>query len=163
MVDVPENAAKYDGPYKSIRITVPGKGTSGVRKVDDVVQRVHSATGRLQLFLETENEEFTLVPNMYVDVDLPVQHDRVLTVPADAILNSGLRKHVYVHRGNGWFEPWRAQTAQLYGNRIKMSSGITNAEHVAVSATLLLGSESKLQDVLQRHLISTKADTAVRR
>ena len=33
-----------------------------------------------------------------------------LTVPADAVLDSGLKKMVFVDRGNGYFEPRRVET-----------------------------------------------------
>ncbi|MBK9519406.1 MAG: hypothetical protein IPO09_19115 [Anaeromyxobacter sp.] len=42
---------------------------------------------------------------MYVDVELSVERPAALTVPVDAIVDSGLRRTVFVERGDGIYAP----------------------------------------------------------
>src|SRR4030095_6507459 len=59
----------------------------------------------LKVRLEVANPKLALKPGMFVDVEFPVDLPPALVVPADAIVNSGLRKTVFVDRGHGYFEP----------------------------------------------------------
>jgi len=45
--------------------------------------------------------------DMFVDVELPVALEATLSVPRDAILDTGLKRTVFVDRGGGFFEPGR--------------------------------------------------------
>ena len=59
------------------------------------------ATLTLKVRLEAANPQRALKPGMFVDVEFPVDLPATLVVPADAIVDSGLRKTVFVDRGNG--------------------------------------------------------------
>ncbi len=41
-----------------------------------------------------------------------------LTVPADAVVDTGLRKTVFVDRGNGYLEPRAVETGERIGERV---------------------------------------------
>jgi Cu(I)/Ag(I) efflux system membrane fusion protein len=82
---------------------------------------------------------------MFVDVEFPVTLPPALTVPADAILDSGLRKTVFVDRGNGFFEPREVETGWRAGNRVEVVKGLEPGERIVVSGNFLIDSESKLE------------------
>ena len=50
------------------------------------------ATLTLKVRLEASNPQRALKPGMFVDVEFPVDLPAALVVPADAIVDSGLRK-----------------------------------------------------------------------
>jgi multidrug efflux pump subunit AcrA (membrane-fusion protein) len=87
---------------------------------------------------------------MYVDVDLPVATPPGLSVPADAVLDSGLSKRVYVDQGNGIFEPRQVDTGEPYGDRVQILRGLAEGEKVVASGTFLVDSESRLRLAAQR-------------
>ena len=87
----------------------------------------------------------TLKLRLEVDVELPVQMPPALTVPADAILDSGLKKTVFVDRGQGFFEPREVKTGWRLGNQVEILQGLAAGERIALSGTFLLDSESRME------------------
>jgi len=74
-----------------------------------------------------------------------VQMPPALTVPADAILDSGLKKTVFVDQGNGLFEPRLVKTGWRLGNRVEILEGLGVGEKIALSGAFLLDSESRME------------------
>ena len=86
-----------------------------------------------------------LRPDMFVDVEFPVKLPPALTVPVDAVLDSGLRKTVFVDRGNGFFEPRQVETGWRMGDRVEIVKGLMPGERIVISGTFLLDSESRMK------------------
>jgi Cu(I)/Ag(I) efflux system membrane fusion protein len=82
---------------------------------------------------------------MLVDVELPIKLPPGLSIPADAVVDSGLRKRVYVDRGGGSFEPREIETGWREGDRVQILKGLVAGERIAASGTFLLDSESRLK------------------
>jgi YHS domain-containing protein len=82
---------------------------------------------------------------MFVDVELEVEKPAAITVPADAIIDSGRRKTVYVERSSGMFEPRLVQTGWRLGERVQITNGLQPGERVVVSGNFLIDSESRMK------------------
>src|SRR6266481_4368268 len=82
---------------------------------------------------------------MLVDVELPVRLPPAVTVPLDALVDSGARARVYVERGPGIFEPREVETGWRFGELVEIRHGIQPGERVIVGATFLIDSESRLK------------------
>jgi membrane fusion protein, copper/silver efflux system len=78
-------------------------------------------------------------------VEIPVTFPKAVTVPADAVLNSGSKKTVFVARGKGLFEPRQVVTGWQFGNRVEITSGLEPGEQIVVSGNFLIDSESKME------------------
>jgi len=76
----------------------------------------------------------------------------VLTVPAEAIINTGERKIVFLSRGNGKFESREILTGLTDESEYytEVISGLEKDEVVVVSGQFLLDSESQLQEAVQK-------------
>jgi YHS domain-containing protein len=92
-----------------------------------------------------DNPGYLLRPDMFVDVEFPVTLPSALSVPADAVLDSGLKKTVFVDLGNGLFEPREVETSWRMGNRVEITSGLKPGERIVTSGTFLIDSESRLE------------------
>jgi hypothetical protein len=92
-----------------------------------------------------DNPGVMLKPDMYADVEFRVNIPSNLTVPADAVLNAGERKTVFVDRGNGYFEPRQVKTGEREGDRIQILSGLSGGERVVTSGNFLIDSESQMK------------------
>ncbi len=103
----------------------------------------------MKLRLEADNPGFALRPDMFVDVELPVQVPEGLSVPVEALLDSGSKKRVFVDRGNGSFEPRDVETGLRFGERVQIVKGLALGERVVVSGTFLVDSESRLKAAQQ--------------
>jgi YHS domain-containing protein len=95
--------------------------------------------------LEADNPGFVLRPDMYVDVELPVARSAGLTVPQDAVIDSGSEQRVFVEHSSGVFEPRQVETGWRSGDRVEIVQGLAEGERVVASGTFLVDSESRLQ------------------
>lgn len=107
--------------------------------------QVDPQTRTLRVRLELGNANLLLKPDMYVDVELFSGTKARLTVPANAVLNSGLRQTVFVDRGNGYLEPRHVQIGNQFGDRLEILSGLRAGERIVTSGTFLIDSESQLK------------------
>jgi multidrug efflux pump subunit AcrA (membrane-fusion protein) len=68
-----------------------------------------------------------------------------MTVPAEAVLDTGLKKTVFVDRGNGYIEPRQVETGERIGDRIEITKGLAANERIVISGNFLIDSESQLK------------------
>jgi membrane fusion protein, copper/silver efflux system len=112
--------------------------------VTEVLPVFDPTTRTLKVRLETDNPGYVLRSNMFVDVELPVSYPSAIVIPADAVLDSGLRKTVFMDRGNGFFEPREVETGRDIGNQVEIVEGLDAGERIVVSGNFLVDSESKM-------------------
>jgi Cu(I)/Ag(I) efflux system membrane fusion protein len=121
----------------------PGKSFGA--RVAYIQPEVDPMTRTLKVRLEADNPGVGLKPDMYVDVKFRVDSAASLTVPAEAVLNAGDRKTVFVDRGNGYFEPRAVETGDQTGGRVTILSGLKAGERIVTSGNFLIDSESQLK------------------
>ena len=125
-------------------------GTTLEGEVSYIYPTLDSTSRTLTVRLEFENPGLQLKPGMFATVYIEYRRlDDVVAVPSEAILHSGTRQVVFVHRGDGHYEP-REVTTGLVGDRslTEVSSGLDVGEEVVVSGQFLIDSESQLQEAL---------------
>jgi RND family efflux transporter MFP subunit len=114
-------------------------------RINYIQPQVDPMTRTLKVRLDMDNPGLILKPDMYADVEFRVNLLVQLTVPADAVLDAGERKTVFVDRGNGFFEPRQVTTGERDGDRIQILSGLTGDERIVTSGNFLIDSESQLK------------------
>jgi YHS domain-containing protein len=102
-------------------------------------------TRALKVRLEVANAGYELRPDMFVDVDFKVNVRSAIVAPVGAVMDTGLRKTVFVDRGNGFFEPRKVETGARLGDTVIITSGLAPGEKIVVSGNFLIDSESRLQ------------------
>jgi RND family efflux transporter MFP subunit len=102
-------------------------------------------TQTLKVRVEAANPRWALKPGMFVDVEFPVELPPALTVPADAIVDSGLRKTVFVEKGDGYFEPRPVETGRRIGDEVEVTNGLTPGERIVIDGTFFIDSESRMK------------------
>jgi Cu(I)/Ag(I) efflux system membrane fusion protein len=145
LADTFENEAQYFRPGESVRVVLPYQNRTLPAKVSDALPQFDPATRALRVRLEADNPQYTLRPDMFVDVELPVSLPPAIIVPTDAVLDSGLKKIVFVDRGNGYFEPRAVETGGRYENRVEIIKGLEPGEQIVVSGNFLIDSESRMK------------------
>jgi Cu(I)/Ag(I) efflux system membrane fusion protein len=108
------------------------------------------ATLTLKVRLEAANPNLAFKPGMFVDVEFPVDFPATLVVPADAIVDSGLRKTVFVDRGHGYFEPRLVETGWHIGDDVQVTKGLQPGERIVISGTFFIDSESRMKASTRR-------------
>jgi RND family efflux transporter MFP subunit len=146
MADVFENEASM------IRVGMPAQinlSYAGGRKINGHVNyiqpQVDPMTRTLKVRIEADNPNMDLKPDMFVDVDFSVSMPARMTVPAEAVLDTGLKKTVFVDRGNGYLEPRQVEIGERIGDRIEITKGLAPGERIVISGNFLIDSESQLK------------------
>lgn len=145
LADLFENDARHLQPGQTVKVHLPQQHRDFTAKVSAVLSLFDAATRTLKVRLEVDNPDYTLRPDMFVDVDLPVKYPPALTVPADAVLDSGLRKTVFIDGGDGLFNPREVETGRRFGDRVEIVKGLAEGDRYVASGNFLLDSESRMQ------------------
>ena len=132
-------------PGTIAHVTVLDQRRTFLARVSNVLPQVDAATRTLKLRLEADNPGFALRPDMFVNVELPARVPPGLTVPLDALIDSGREQHVFVERNRGIFEPRQVQTGRRFGDRVEILRGLVEGERVVTAGTFLVDSESRLK------------------
>src|ERR1035441_3001052 len=146
MADVFEYEAPNIRLGETARVSIqaiPGRVFNA--RIDFIQPQVDPMTRTIKVRLNMDNPGVLLKPDMYADVEFQVNIPSKLTVPAEAVLNSGDRKTVFIDRGNGYFEPRQVKTGEREGDRIQVLSGLTGGERVVTSGNFLIDSESQMK------------------
>jgi RND family efflux transporter MFP subunit len=132
------------GQWATVSLSyLAGRGFRG--RVSYILPQLDPTTRTLKVRLDADNPGLLLKPEMYVDVEFRVALGGRLTVPSEAVLDSGLKKTVFVDRGNGYFEPREVVTGQSIGDRIEILRGLKAGDRVVTSGNFLVDSESQLK------------------
>lgn len=86
-----------------------------------------------------------LRPEMFGEVTLRTPARHGLSVPTDAIIDSGTRKVVFVSLGEGKFRPREVKIGATDGDRAEVLEGLKAGDQVVTRANFLVDSESRLR------------------
>jgi hypothetical protein len=106
-------------------------------------------TRTVNALIEVKDYRGELDGNMFVNVSVMVELGGSLVVPKTAVMDTGVRKLVYVQKQAGVFEPRQITVSALGENGWGVKSGLKEGEVIAVEGNFLLDSESRLQASIQ--------------
>jgi Cu(I)/Ag(I) efflux system membrane fusion protein len=84
-------------------------------------------------------------PGEYGTVAFATPARHAVTVPLDAVIDTGLHAYVFVVEGEGVFSPRDVVLGEEQGEAMTVLSGLSPGERVVSGATFLIDSESRLQ------------------
>jgi Cu(I)/Ag(I) efflux system membrane fusion protein len=158
LADAYDQEIRYLRPGAKANVIVPNAEKPLPAVVSGALPLFDPASRTYKVRIETDNPGFWLRPDMFVDVELPVEMPPALSVPADALLTSGLKTIVFVDRGEGFFEPRSVETGWRLGDRVEITAGLSPGERIVFSGGFFLDSESRLQAVAQGIFGPSSAD-----
>jgi Cu(I)/Ag(I) efflux system membrane fusion protein len=121
----------------------PGESFTAV--VNYVYPVLDPTTRTIKVRLAAKNPHLKLKPEMFANVEITVTSGKRLAIPTEAVLDSGLRKIVYVEKKPGVYE-MRDVKLGVSGERyVEVLSGIQKGEMVVTSGNFLIDSESQLR------------------
>ncbi|MDO9533015.1 MAG: efflux RND transporter periplasmic adaptor subunit [Deltaproteobacteria bacterium] len=128
---------------------LPGETFPG--KIDYIYPYLKEATRTAAVRLRFPNPGLKLKPEMFaqVKIESPVVHNAVV-VPADAVIDTGLKQSVFIALGQGRFEPREVKLGVLGNDGLReVLSGLKGGEDVVISAQFMLDSESRFREAVQ--------------
>jgi Cu(I)/Ag(I) efflux system membrane fusion protein len=127
----------------------PGEAWEGT--VEYIYPDVDPKTRAVRARLRFPNPGERLKFNMFADVVVhATPRARLLSIPREALIRTGVEQRVIVELGNGRFEARPVATGIEAGDRVEIRSGLKEGERVVTSAQFLLDSESSVRASLQR-------------
>ena len=140
------------GQKVNVEVTAyPGEFFTGkIRAIDPVV---NPRTRSIRIRAEIKNPELKLKPDMYANVRIEISLGKLLSVPADAVLDTGLRKVVWIDLGEGkymskdvqtGFTGWYKHNSGKKEKFIVIKEELKHGDTVVTRANFLIDSQSQL-------------------
>jgi membrane fusion protein, copper/silver efflux system len=145
LADVFENEADLITPHQAVRVFSSSSQRTFPATVSGALPQFDPISRTLKVRLEVDNPDYALRPDMFVDVEVPIQISDGLFVAAEAVLDTGQSTSVFLDRGNGVFEPRRVKIGRRLGDQVQILGGLEPGERIVVSGTFLLDSESRMR------------------
>jgi membrane fusion protein, copper/silver efflux system len=128
-------------------VAYPGEKFPG--KVVSISPVLDPNTRTNQVRVEVPNPDNKLKPEMFVNAFIKESMGSKLAVPETAVLDTGLRKIVYLSEENNVLESREVTLGQKAENYYEVLSGLKEGDVVVTSGNFLVDSESKLKSPSQ--------------
>ena len=145
LAEVPEAniPAVHVGTLAQLDFPASGRAPFAAR-IDFVYPTLTERTRTLRVRLSAANPGGGLRPGLYGTVAFESAGPEVITVPRDAVVDTGLQQHVFVATGDR-FEPRVITLGVQLADRVEVRSGLQAGEQIVAAGVFLLDSESRLR------------------
>lgn len=126
-------------------LAYPGEIFSGV--IVSIAPVINPMSRSAKVRVEAEDPAGKLKPEMYVNARISIDLGEKLAVPFSAVMDSGLRKIVYVVEDNKFIARDVVLGSQA-GDYYEVISGLSEGETVVTSGNFLIDAESRLKGAL---------------
>jgi len=126
-------------------VAFPGDSFNG--KVTALTPVLNAESRTVRIRVEVDDKEEKLIPGMFVNAQIFVDPGTKLSVPEEAVMDSGMRKTVYVVKDSR-FALREVVLGPKAGEYYEVISGLNEGEVVVTSGNFLIDSESRLKGSL---------------
>jgi Cu(I)/Ag(I) efflux system membrane fusion protein len=145
LAEVPEAGIAAIRVGSAARLEFPGSDRDPfTARVEFLYPTLTDRTRTLRARFSVGNPRGTLRPGLYGTAVFELPGAATLTVPRDAIIDTGRQQHVFVSIGDR-FEPRTVTLGVQLADRIEIRSGLTAGERIVSAGVFLLDSESRLR------------------
>ena len=113
-------------------------------RVDFLYPTLTDRTRTLRVRFSAPNANGALRPGLYGTAAFKSAGPEVITVPRDAVVDTGVQQHVFVATGDR-FEPRAVTLGVQLADRVEVRSGLEAGERIVAAGVFLLDSESRLR------------------
>jgi RND family efflux transporter MFP subunit len=131
------------GTTAQLDVPASGRPPFGAR-VDFIYPTLTERTRTLRVRTSVANPGGALKPGLYGTATFQSAGEDVITVPRDAVVDTGMQQHVFVAVGNT-FEPRTVTLGAHLADRVEIREGLHEGEQVVAAGVFLLDSESRLR------------------
>jgi multidrug efflux pump subunit AcrA (membrane-fusion protein) len=134
-----------------IEVTLPyDKSKHYIGTINYVYPELDPETRTVKARVEISNTDGFLRPGMFANVEIKKAMPDTLVIPDDAVIDTGVRKLVFVKTSEVTFEPRQVEIGPRINGQITILSGLKMGEAVVVSASFLIDAESRMQAALRK-------------
>src|SRR5688572_321566 len=162
-VNVPQTYAQRVKPGQEVNVTqseLLGQVFKG--QVARTSSAIDTATRTMQIEVTLPNREGLLMPGAYVQVSLPLQASKALTIPTNAMLIRGTGMSVAVVDGQGRIALKTIKVGRNYGDSVEVLEGVTLEDQLVLnpSDSMAAGDQVAVAPSKPAEAKSAKADAA---
>ena len=114
-------------------------------KVVAIDPALNPETRSVRVRILVKNTAGAFKPEMYVNVSIKSPTGNYLSVPEEAVMDTGSRQIAFVDKGDGYFEPRYVVLGAKIGGFYVVQLGLAEGEKVVTNANFLIDSESQLK------------------
>jgi multidrug efflux pump subunit AcrA (membrane-fusion protein) len=145
LAEVPESSIPSVRLGTRAELDFPASGRPPfTARVDFVYPTLTERTRTLRVRLSAANPGGTLRPGLYGTAAFEFTGQNVITVPRDAVVDTGTQQHVFVAVGDR-FEPRSVTVGVQLADRVEIREGLKDGEQIVAAGVFLLDSESRLR------------------
>lgn len=150
--EVPESMAAQVKPGFAVEVRTPAlHGTVLKGTVNALLPEINASTRTIVARVEVSNPKRQLVPGMFAAINFaPSSQQEALTVPTEAIIETGKRTVVMVAQGEGKFAPVDVEIGREANGTTEIRKGLEAGEKVVTSGQFLIDSEASLKGTTAR-------------
>lgn len=160
-------AAVYERDLGLVRVGSPAAvtldaypGQTFSARAAYVYPSLNEQTRTAKVRFQLSNPGSRFKPGMFANVVVRGPVTTALSVPSNAVIDSGTEQTVFIAQGDGYFTPRTVKVGRRVGDRVEIVEGVKEGEQVAASATFFLDSESQLRGGLQNYQAPAGASAA---
>ena len=143
--EVPESDIPAMRVGATARLDFPASGRETfAARADFLYPTLTEGTRTLRVRFSVANARGTLRPGLYGTAAFELAGPPAITVPRDAIVDTGRQQHVFVAVGDR-FEPRPVRLGTQLADRVEVRSGLAAGERIVSAGVFLLDSESRLR------------------
>lgn len=148
-------------PGQSVEISGGSLGSTQIPgKVVSVDRVINPATRTAKVRIQIFNSPVGLRPESFLNVTIHAPLGEQISVPFDAVLDTGKEAWVFVAGEQGLFEPRRITVKFRAGDEVAIATGLKGGETIVTSANFMIDSESRLRGVQMASAISGEGTAA---
>ena len=140
---------EQDYPYvhegQPVDVNISAYHTTVKGTVRSVGGSIDPTSRSVTALIELADNDRQLAANMLVDVSIPVSLGDGVLVPREAVMDTGMRKIVFVVKNADAFEPREIKTGMETDNGYEVTAGLSANERIVTGGNFLLDSESRVQ------------------
>jgi Cu(I)/Ag(I) efflux system membrane fusion protein len=145
LAEVPEAGITAVRVGATAQLDFPGSGRPPfAARVDFLYPTLTDRTRTLRVRFSAANTGGGLRPGLYGTAAFESAGPQVITVPRDAVVDTGVQQHVFVAAGDR-FEPRAVTLGVQLADRVEVRSGLKEGERIVAAGVFLLDSESRLR------------------
>jgi Cu(I)/Ag(I) efflux system membrane fusion protein len=145
LAEVPEASIPAVRTGSTAELDFPASGRAPfAARVDFLYPTLTERTRTLRVRLSVANPKGTLRPGLYGTAAFESTGAPTITIPRDAVVDTGRQQHVFVVVGDR-FEPRPITLGVQLAERVEVQSGLHEGERIVSAGVFLLDSESRLR------------------
>jgi Cu(I)/Ag(I) efflux system membrane fusion protein len=167
-------AELHDDDVRRVQAGQPARFVTSATKdafdgtIDLLYPAMDVSTRTLRARVKLPNPDLRLRPGMFGTVVIEVPTAEALTMPLDAVVDTGDTQYVLLARSGGRFEPRPVRLGATGEGRVQVVDGLEEGDTVVTPANFLIDSESRMRGALEAFggnaaNAALRADSAARR